>query len=140
MTINPRTGEIEIEGTSIGPTTGEDEFLTSVVGKQATRVRKSPTRHWYEVWCSDVSGQRLGAVFSFIPHAGLRRARIKFVKPNVVTWSREVEDEIKRFHDNWLRQQLGEPPYQFPWGWIGSVVDQHGYSAVIIVDYGPEPR
>src|ERR1700756_3093739 len=130
MTIDLKTGEIAIQGTRIGPATGEDVFLTSVAGKGVTQVRQTATRNSYEIWLpDDASGQQIGAVFSFLPGGSLEQARFKFVKPDIRAvgssrWSKEVEDEIKSFYDNWLHKQIGEPPpYRFSWGRIRSIID-----------------
>lgn len=151
MTIDLKTGEIVIGETLIKPAKGEDDFLTSVAGKGVTLVRKTATVNWYEIWLPDEpSGRQIGVVFSFLVGGSARQARFKFVKPEIRTagaWSREVEDEMKSFHDKWLHDEVGELPpdrhtwgsiYRFSWGSIWSAIDQHGYSAVIIIAYGSE--
>ena len=38
-------------------------------------------------------------------------------------------------HDEWLRLELGEPPYRFPWGQLESNFDSKGCASAIIVSY-----
>lgn len=147
MTVDSTTGDLVLATGRLGPAVAEDEFLNSTIGKSATRVRQTKIANWYEVWVPNVLEREAGIVLAFPPGGGLGRIRLKLVKPEVRSagasgWSRAVEDEMKAFHDSWIREQLGEPPYQFPWGWATSVIDQHGYSAVVIVDDGsrPQPR
>lgn len=51
-------------------------------------------------------------------------------------WSVETEIRRKDFHDQWLRRELGEPPYRYGWGEIASVYDSKGASSAIIMVYG----
>lgn len=50
-------------------------------------------------------------------------------------WSVEGEMERKRLHDEWLRKELGKPPYHYNWGRIESCYDDRGCSSDIIVSY-----
>ena len=145
MTIDIKTGDLIAGAERLGPSLAESEFLQTVLGKSANVVRQTPTRNWYEIWLPDASGREVGVILAFLPGGNLQRINLKFLKPQVRAagwpgWSEEVEDEMKVFHDAWLRQQLRDPPYDFPWGWATSVIDLHGYSAVIIIDYGPRPQ
>ena len=51
------------------------------------------------------------------------------------SWSVEHELARKRVHDEWLRQEIGKPPYQFPWGRLESNYDPKGCTSAIIVSY-----
>ena len=138
MRIDSNSGNLLFGPESVGPALKEDEFLNSALAHSAAKVRQTALANWYELWLTDSSGRDVGVVLAFVPHGQLIKARLNFVKPEVRAageWSTAVEDEMKSFHDNWLRGQLGEPPYEFHWGRIWSAVDQHGYSAVIICQY-----
>jgi hypothetical protein len=52
-----------------------------------------------------------------------------------IEWSEELELERKRFHDEWLRQQLGPVPYSYGWGEISSEYDARGCVSDIILNY-----
>ena len=49
-------------------------------------------------------------------------------------WSLEREQTKKRMHDNFLLEQLGPPPYQFPWGRVVSVFDSRNQEAYIKIE------
>ncbi len=142
MIINPNTGNLFFGVESVGPTLKEEEFLKSALGQSAVQLMKAATINWWGFWWPGNSGREAGVSIGFTPGAEIQQARIKLVKhetraAGVAGWSREVENEMKEFHDGWLHQQLGNPPYDFHWGKISSVIDQHDYSAVIIVSYNP---
>jgi hypothetical protein len=139
MTIDPKTGEVEIGGARIGFNLIENDFLSSDFGRGATPIQSSTERSWYGIWLPDPGGREAGLTLGFVPGGRLQRIRLKMVKPEVRrrgVWSPTAEDEMKAFHDLLLRGQLGEPPYNFSWGWATSVIDQHDSSAVVIVLYG----
>jgi hypothetical protein len=145
MTIDPKTGNLLLGDESLGPTSQERDFLQSASGVSAKQVVKTPTTISYEIWLPPDSGREVGAVLKFARDGALQTARIKFVRSEdraagASGWSRDVEDEIKSFHDAWLRERFGIPPYElpFPWGRVWSVIDEHGYAAIIIVAYGPK--
>ena len=140
MTLDPKTGDVVIGPKRFGRSLNEPEFLSSVEGKSARNVRRTASRSYYELWTADDPGREAGAVFAFSLGGKLQRIRLKLVKAELrasisATWSKAIEDETKVFHDEWLHQQLGSPPYNFSWGRAASIVDQHGYSAVIIISY-----
>ena len=143
MTIDTKTGDLVVGIERLGPDLAESEFLNSASGKSAAKVRQTSATNWYETWFGNVPGIDVGVVLGFPPEGRLQRIRLKLVKPELrgpgsPGWSKEVEDEMKAFHDNWLRNQIGEQPYNFQWGCIKSTIDQHGYSAVVVFVYGPK--
>ena len=50
-------------------------------------------------------------------------------------WSREGEEERRAGHDEFLRRELGDPPYVYAWGEILSVYDDKTGASVIIIRY-----
>jgi hypothetical protein len=50
-------------------------------------------------------------------------------------WTAEREQERKLKHDEWLRVELGPPPYDYPWGSVASEFDPRGCVSDIIVSY-----
>lgn len=148
MIINSKTGEVIIGEAHFDHGLVEDEFLNSSLGKFATPARMSESRNWYHLWLTDPSGREAGVVLCFLRGGKLQQCRLKLVKSRSnrgFGWSDSGEDGlfgeegIKVFHDKLLRGQLGEPPYDFRWGWATSVIDDHDSSAVIIIAYGPCP-
>lgn len=48
-------------------------------------------------------------------------------------WSEEKEVQRKQIHDDLLSEELGPPPYEFPWGSAVSVLDlKNGTSSIIL--------
>ena len=135
--IDQRTGEFIIGQHRLGPSLGEEEFLNGEVGAGFSKMKRSGTRNYYEAWRHITTELDLGLTLGFLPGGGLQRISGQFVRPEirVTEWSREKEDVIKRFHDQWLKEQLGNPPYQFDWGRVLSIVEPHWYSANIVIDY-----
>ena len=139
MTIDPKTGAVNVGGVRFTSDLMEHDFLISDVGRAATLIRSAADRIWYGIWLPDPDGREAGVTLRFVPSEKLQQIRIKMVKPETRrrgVWSATAEDEMKAFHDQLLRELLGEPPYSFPWGRTTSVIDQHDYSAVIVVTYG----
>jgi hypothetical protein len=50
-------------------------------------------------------------------------------------WTRELELERKRLHDQWLLRELGKPPYRYAWGVVASELDEKGVVSEIIIRY-----
>ena len=50
-------------------------------------------------------------------------------------WSHDAEMHRKDLHDIILREELGEPPYEYPWGRVGSAYDSKGGFSLIFVRY-----
>jgi len=49
-------------------------------------------------------------------------------------WSEEKEMRRKCYHDEVLNQDLGPPPYDFPWDSVRSVFDAKGGSSAILLE------
>ena len=121
----------------LGRSLGEGTFLNSELGSAAREIRRSHSRRYYEVWQRISPELEMGLTLGFSAGGPLQRISAQFV--NLGTrgseWSKVKEDEIKHYHDKWLSEQLGDPPYQFRWGKAMSIVEPHWYSANIIIDY-----
>lgn len=135
--IDRITGELTVGKEKLGPSLMEEDFLISELGSVAKRIRKSGCRHYYETWRHVSPEMEMGLTLGFSLDGPLRRISAQFVKPGTrgLAWSKEREHEIKCFHDKWLKEQLGDPPHQFRWGTIMSVITPHWYSANIVIDY-----
>ena len=70
-------------------------------------------------------GERLHQVF----------VAMKLPSEGTGDWSIAIENERKQKHDAWLRDELGAPPYRFPWGSVESNYDAKGCASDIIVTY-----
>ena len=135
--IDRRTGEFAVGEQKLGRGLVEKDFLNSELGSAAREIRRSGSRHYYETWRQISPEMEMGLTLGFFPGGPLQRLSAQFVSPATrgAAWSKAREEEIKCFHDNWLKEQLGDPPYRFPWGNALSILDRHWYSANIVIDY-----
>jgi hypothetical protein len=135
--INPITGEFTMCGQTLGPNLMEADFLHSELGQVATEIRQSGSRRYYEAWGQVSPDLEIGFTLGFFPRGPLERISAQFVKRGTrgSAWSKEIEREIKGFHDSWLADQLGNPPYQFRWGKAFTILEPKWHSANIIIDY-----
>jgi hypothetical protein len=136
MTLDIQSGDLTIRTERLSRSLSESRFLNEALGKAAESIRQVPLGNWYQVWVPEIHARDLGMTL-FFSRNGLEQVRLKFVPSDLRTsgqWARESEDEIKIFHDVWLTEQIGDTR-DFPWGKIASVIDQHGYSAVVWVRY-----
>ena len=131
--INKKNGAVEIAGQIIYPDCTSAQFGGMPVAKEGTR--KTPSKDW-EVFEGIVDAKLLAALRF---RAGLLEEvtlRLRDNKPSSWdNWSEESELELKRKHDAWLRECLGEEPYQFSWGMVFSVYDKKTGASSIIIKY-----
>jgi hypothetical protein len=137
MRIDRITGELAVGEQKLGRTLLEGEFLNSELGSAARKIRQSRSRRYYEVWQQISPELEMGLTLGFSEGGPLLRISAVFVnlRTRGSEWSKGKEDEIKHFHDEWLIEQLGNPPYQFRWGKAMSIVEPHWYSANVVIDY-----
>lgn len=50
-------------------------------------------------------------------------------------WSMEREKVRKEQHDMWLMDEIGRPPYRYPWGVITSTYDPRSGTSHITINY-----
>ena len=135
--IDQNTGEFIVGQQRLGAALGEADFLNGEIGAGSSKLKRSGTRNYYEAWRHVTLELDLGLTLGFLPGGSLQRISAQFVGPEIrgTEWSKEKEDKIKSFHDRWLKEQLGNPPYQFDWGRVLSILEPHWYSANIVIDY-----
>jgi hypothetical protein len=134
--IERSTGEYILGNQKLGRDLNEREFLRSALGLAAKKI-PAGSRNYYEIWQQVDPELEVGITVGFQPGGPLERIRIKFVKAGMrsAPWSKDMEEDIKRLHDLWLQEQLGNLPYQFAWGKALSTFEPHWYSANIVIDY-----
>jgi len=135
LLIDARSGELSesLASLSIGPSTSLQLFLRSDLGSTAKRIRKG--RYFYSIHLRLDEQLTLGIVLLFSKDSYIEQLNLKFFNQFATEWSRKEEDEARTKHDRWLTDQFGLPPYHFHWGTVSSVIDAHGYSAVVKVIY-----
>lgn len=137
VTLHRETGELVVAVQTVGPRLGETEFQHSELGIAAKKIQRSAPVNHYEVWRQVSPETEIGLTLTFAPNSPLKRISAQFVKLGIrgSPWSKAKEDEIKAFHDQWLNEQLGDPPYEFRWGKVLSVIEPHWYSSNIVIRY-----
>ena len=123
---------IEFPGGTIAPTTNLARFLASHVGKSAKNTLTNAQWKQFSVQPEP----DVGATILFDGDA-IDRVLIALKVPSDAAdeWSERVEQQRKRQHDAWLRTNLGDPPYEYAWGHVGSDYDSKGCASAIIVVY-----
>jgi hypothetical protein len=132
LKIHLDSGVIEFPGGSIGPTTSLARFLASKVGESA---KNSLTNAEWKQFGVEPEPD-IGATVLFDGDA-IDRVLIAMKVPSDAAndWSERVEQERKFRHDAWLRSNLGDPPYEYAWGHVGSAYDAKGCASAIIIVY-----
>lgn len=133
MKIHPSDGSIEFSHGSVMRTTDKATFLASPLARGAEVVVENAPYVTYRI--APESG--IGATLSFKDQR-LEYLAWAFQLPAEAEqdWSEESEMKRMKVHDEWLRRELGEPPYRFDWGEVVSEYDAKGVSSAIIVVYG----
>lgn len=132
MKIRVDTGAVEFHKGAIGPMIGKPAFMASSIGTGSELlVSNGPfeTRRFFPE-----SG--IAATASFV-NDRLTTVTVMIQMPtdNDRLWTEDLEMTRKSIHDDWLRAELGEPPYRYYWGDISSVFDQKGCLSDIIFSY-----
>ncbi len=108
------------------------QFLDSSLGKNAKETLVNNERRHYEF---DPEPGVAGT--AFFQNNRLERVFLMMSLPSDKSKhvSEALELERKARHDAWLRDQLGPPPHEFPWGTATSDYDSRDCSSEIIVTY-----
>ena len=132
LKIHSDSGVIEFPGGTIAPKTDLASFLTSKVGKSAKSTLTNAERKQFAL----EPEQDIGATILFDGDS-IDRVLIAMKVPSDAedAWSERIELERKLQHDTWLRANLGDPPYEYAWGHVGSEYDAKGCASAIIVVY-----
>ncbi|HEY7752718.1 MAG TPA: hypothetical protein VH856_02780 [Steroidobacteraceae bacterium] len=135
MKISGFDGSLEFAAGRIEPRLGRTAFAGSPLGMTATvthrdhgwaeyRLQPEPGV-WVTVYFHD---DRLVRLFVLL----------KIPADESDAWTEGLELERKKVHDDWLRTELGKPPYEYAWGSITSDYDPRGCVSEIIVIYGSQ--
>lgn len=108
-------------------------FLSSPIGVAAKRVIENAG--YEHLHFHPESGVHANALFK---GDRLDRLFVLMAIPSddLNEWTEAHELERMVVHDKWLRQELGKPPYDYPWGRIVSEYDAKGCESEIIFVYG----
>ena len=132
MKVHKVGGIVEFERGSIRPGMDRPSFLASSLGQGAEVLMQNEPHVTYRI-------RPERGVAAAVHFDGTRLRMFSWqleLAPHIeAVWSEEHELERKRVHDEWLRLELGEPPYRFPWGQLESNFDSKGCASAIIVSY-----
>jgi hypothetical protein len=131
-------GEIEIgdERISVGYT--KDDLLASALYTQVIRE----TTNAYSLYVLSpqrIKNERFSVFLSFNPEGMLEFISLSILPeqtlPSWESWSKESEIKRKKLNDEWLKKQIGLPPFKYEWGEIVSQFDPRSGSSAIIIRY-----
>lgn len=132
MNINVFDGSISFAGGNIQRSQDQAKFLASRIGSEAKAGLVNEDWKHFEIDPEPgirgtvlFKGDRIDAVYLLMT-TPTGKAR---------EWTEELELERKSKHDAWLRQELGVPPYNYPWGNVTSDYDPRGCVSEIIITY-----
>jgi hypothetical protein len=137
VVIDRNTGMLKIlsRGWEFGPHLSLEAFQNSASAAAAQRISEISQHYRFRTTLSDEWFCGLVLLFNLY----MLREILLGIRENEPTswadWSKQGEDAQKQIHDQFLLAQLGPPPHNFGWGRAASVIDPHGYHAVIMIKY-----
>jgi hypothetical protein len=132
MKISMFNGSLEFAAGRFEPRVDRAQFGVSTLGMTATATPRS--EGWIEYSLQPEPGVRMTVHYH---DDRLVRVLILMRIPSDQSgeWTEALEQERKKVHDDWLRTELGKPPYEYAWGSITSDYDPRGCVSEIIVAY-----
>jgi len=134
MKIGLHDGSIAFDRGTIARDVSRQQFLESPLGVQP-RSSRLVSKEWWHIAVDAEPG--------IVAHLTFQNERLHQVwilmriphDEDPDGWTREHELERKALHDEWLRREIGDPPYLYDWGRIESELDEKGCVSEIIVTY-----
>jgi hypothetical protein len=132
MKIDTIDGTIRFTGGEIRPEMDRALFLDSASGKSAKE--RLVNDEWRQYQIEPEVGIVGGILFK---DDKIERIFLTMRMPSDSSkrWSVEGELQRKAKHDEWLRMELGSPPYRYSWGNVVSDYDARACASEIIVVY-----
>lgn len=132
MKIRIDNGEAIFKKGSIGPKLEKSAFLASTLGTGSDIfVSNEPFVTYRFAPEPDITAT---ASFEGDRLTGIT-VMMRMPTDDDCSWTEELEIARKRTHDDWLRAELGEPPYRYGWGSIESIFDQRSCISDLIISY-----
>lgn len=133
MKISTDSGAITFASGRITPDLSRSEFLRTPVGTGAEALRIIAPFATFRV------RPETGVIASVrFREDSLEMVSVLFEMKDETeeNWTRKRELERKAIHDQWLREEIGPPPYRYSWGDIESLFDEKACVSDIVVGYG----
>lgn len=132
MKIDVINGSVTFASGTIGPRMDRTAFLNSTVGAAAAKVIENAD--YIHLHFHPEPGVHASALFK---EDRLQRLFVLMIMPtdDASAWTEAHELERMVVHDDWLRRELGSPPYEYAWGSVVSEYDAKGCESEIILTY-----
>lgn len=130
MKIQMFDGSVAFAECTVGRHMDRQAFLQSRIGESAKEVLVNGP--WITYNISPEPGVAGNVTFE---NNRLRELRLMFRLPSDDTtgWSDVAERERLTLHDEWLKVELGKPPYRYAWGQVESSLDPRaGFSDIVL--------
>lgn len=117
---------------TVAPNLNRSAFLKTRIGSEAKEILVN------EGWVNyDINPEPDVAGTVMFKNDRLRQVYLLMSIPtdNASQWTENLEQERKLKHDEWLRAELGAPPYEYAWGKVTSDFDSRGCVSEIILSY-----
>src|SRR5262245_36902594 len=117
MRIESSTGLLFFAGVSIGPNCDPEAVVTNV--KNVAIIPAGTSNDWQTL---SFEAEPHAFVSAHFLNGRLKLISLVLLQPHesMTPWGWDGEDARRVYHDGWLREQLGKPPYLFHWGEVSS--------------------
>jgi hypothetical protein len=132
MKIDKITGTIEFSQGNISRSLNKEQFLDTPIGRLAKKSLVNADWSHFEI---DPEGGVAGTVLFDGDAIDRLFLSMKMKSDDSEEWSVESELQRKVKHEEWLQEEMGQPPYEYPWGRVVSTFDPKGLASEIIVVY-----
>ncbi len=136
--INKTSGEINIGEVKIGSKFTKSDFVDFSLYAQVIREDNNIYSR-FVLKPQKLDNELFTVTFYFDPNGRLEFISLSVLihqeMPSWENWSKEEELRIKKYHDKWLENHLGVPPYKYQWGGISSLFDPRSGTSSITIRY-----
>jgi len=128
------------EGTPVGRNATRIDFENSKLYREVSNLQSFSNGHYNYRLSPQIIGRKLfGVTIYFLPNDFVSSINFSFLLDgkyaNWEEWSEETEMIRKKVNDRWLRECLGNPPYEYSWGGISSEYEPRSGSSSIMIRY-----
>lgn len=137
--IDAKSGEIKFDDFVLKPHMQLDSLINKLSREEILSIDEGKGANIY------LKPQKGGCVYLVVraffenEGIGLFNLQIKVqnnaLVPSWKDWSEAQQLQIKSINDDWLKSELGNPPYEFNWGSLRSVYNARDGSSYIVVSY-----
>lgn len=139
--ININNGNLKLDnGVMIGNKFTKEKFMVSKLFNDVVK-NDDYGYTWYYIKPQMICSFRFIITLLFSPNGSLNTVTLCINSSNeLLTYNNYSEVRNQNnfvFHNSFLKEYVGEPPYKYNWGTIASVIDQKSGSSHIIIRYNP---